>query len=113
MTMTYRPIDPQIEQRVAQAVAEHFIVDQCEECLGPRVWSKKEPLGKCFACGKVSNRTVARPTDRKTLCETCRKFFWTKVLYKNCPKCSLEIRRAKEAEKGKAAEGATEARNDQ
>ena len=85
--MIVRPIDPRIEDIVAKALEQRFTVDSCPECNGPRIYSKIRPEAKCMACGARTVMAAIKQTERRVRCDTCKKFFWSTILWKDCKPC--------------------------
>jgi hypothetical protein len=83
---TSRGSNPRTMAVVAQAMAERFTIDLCP-CGGPRIYSKVTPFAKCFGCGVKTELKTVKVQDRRVRCDTCKKFFYAKLLFKNCPKC--------------------------
>lgn len=95
-----RPIHPYTEGIIARAMDERFTIDACPSCGGPRIYSKISPKAKCFGCGLLTETRTIRPAARKVRCDTCRKFFFSKIAFAECPACKeKQAKAAKIAEK--------------
>ena len=46
------PLDARVTLAVGRALRERFRIEACGRCGGPNVFSKLQPIARCFRCGE-------------------------------------------------------------